>query len=94
MAGMFGFAEAFNQPIGGWITSSVTNMAYMFFGAIAFNEDITTWSAEGASAFDFEDMFSGATAWLDKYEYTGNIGVCNQEAPFGPAECWSVIITP
>jgi len=32
---MFDGAEAFNQPIGEWNTSNVTNMQAMFYGAKA-----------------------------------------------------------
>ena len=38
MQGMFNSAHAYNQPIGGWDTSSVSNMSAMFFGASSFNQ--------------------------------------------------------
>ena len=41
---MIGFENmAFNQPIGGWDVSKVTNMSYMFYGASAFNQDLSKW---------------------------------------------------
>jgi surface protein len=38
---MFGSTSAFNQPIGTWNTSAVTNMSQMFELATAFNQTIT-----------------------------------------------------
>jgi surface protein len=43
MANMF-ISTPFNQPIGNWITSKVTNMSFMFQGASAFNQNISTWN--------------------------------------------------
>ena len=35
---MFGYASAFNQPVGDWDVSKVTNMEYMFTEAKAFDQ--------------------------------------------------------
>ena len=89
MESMFEDATAFNQNISSWNVSAVTDFDRMFYTATAFNKGIittkTTWTgATGASA---TDMFSAATAWLQRYEYTTNPSgsVVN-----GPASAWSV----
>jgi surface protein len=43
MFGMFGGAIAFNQPIGNWNVSNVTDMSGMFNGASVFNQYLGGW---------------------------------------------------
>ncbi|RYY67954.1 BspA family leucine-rich repeat surface protein, partial [archaeon] len=41
---MFCYAYAFNQSIGGWDVSKVTDMKYMFWEARAFDQPIGGWN--------------------------------------------------
>jgi hypothetical protein len=43
MVGMFRCAAAFNQNIGLWEVSRVTDISFMFEGASAFNQNIYMW---------------------------------------------------
>ena len=47
--------------IGSWNTSAVTSMQNLFYGAEAFNQDISGWDV--SSVTDMSDMFQGATSF-------------------------------
>ena len=56
-----GGTNPFNQPIGSWNTSNVTNMERMFSRATSFNQDISTWNV--SSVTNMGNMFSVASSF-------------------------------
>ena len=57
MEGLFYFhPNTFNQDIGGWDVSNVTNMKHMFRQAYVFNQDISRWQT--GSVTNMERMFT------------------------------------
>jgi surface protein len=61
MQGMFYGARVFNQPIGDWNTSTITNTAGMFAGAEAFNQPIGDWDMSNDT--NMSSMFYNASAF-------------------------------
>jgi surface protein len=55
MGRMFFNAYSFNQPIGNWNTSNVTNMHVMFANAYSFNQPIGNWNT--SKVIDMGSMF-------------------------------------
>ena len=54
-------STSFNQPIGNWNTSAVTNMFAVFFGNSSFNQDISSWNTSVVT--NMQSMFFGATSF-------------------------------
>ena len=54
-------SENFNQPIGSWDVSNVTNMFMMFYGAESFNQDISSWDV--SNVLYMQSMFYGASSF-------------------------------
>ena len=64
MSGMFENAQAFNQNIGNWDVSSVTNMMSMLgsaYNRMAFNQDISDWDVSSVTNMSY--MFQQAQSF-------------------------------
>ena len=68
---MFYDAKVFNQKIGNWDVSKVTNMGYMFAYASAFDGNISSWDTTSVNTMDH--MFYNAVVFeQDISQWTGS----------------------
>tara|TARA_B100000900_G_scaffold414614_1_gene441764 strand:+ start:9 stop:3200 length:3192 start_codon:yes stop_codon:yes gene_type:complete len=70
MEAMFNRCYNFNQPIGGWNVSSVTDMEYMFSRCYIFNQPIGDWDTSNVT--NMSSMFSTSSAFNQNLLTDGN----------------------
>jgi len=77
---MFTGAVAFNQGIGSWNVSNVTNMLGMFASTTTFNQDIGSWNT--SSVTDMQYMFSSTTTFNQDIGSWNTSSVTNMQYMF------------
>ena len=90
MAGMCSGSSGnstFNQPIGNWDVSNVTNMGSMFFGNSTFNQPIGKWDVSSVTNMGY--MFYAATAFNQPIGAWDVSNVTDMEQMFRLAESFN-----
>ena len=93
--GGWSYSHPFNQPIGDWDVSSVTQMSSMFNKAVDFNQNLSGWCVSNISSSPYS-FDNGATSWILPRPVWGT---CPQQAPeaknvsYSPAPQANVLLT-
>jgi len=84
---LFCGSEDFNQDIGRWDTSNVTNMQGMFLTVGAFNQDIGRWDT--SNVMNMSGMFMGTSAFNQDIGRWDTSNVTNMSGMFHGAEAFN-----
>merc|ERR1712046_535782 len=86
MSFMFADSALFNVDLSSWDLSSVDNMAYMFYRALSFDQDLC-WDVSGKVT---ESMFAGSTGGSIKQCCSDGLFGCeslNDDGPYCFSDC-------